>query len=226
MDKPWHELDKKHQAVILHGSGKEKITFDVVFETGKKSTKTVPFEGILPYLERRYHATTSNLVRDELAKYLSDTTCSACDGVRLNDIARHVKVDGQGIGEIIQLPIGQAWDYYENLHIDGHKGEVADKIFKEIRERLGFLTKVGLEYLTLARSAETLSGGEAQRIRLASQIGAGLMGVMYVLDEPSIGLHQRDNDRLLSTLTHLRDLGNTVIVVEHDKCDTLCRPHH
>ena len=217
MDAPWQTLPKKHQDIILHGSGKEKIEFDFVFETGRRSKKTVPFEGILPYLERRYASTTSNLVRDELAQYLSDTACNVCDGVRLNDIARHVQVDGKGIGEIIHLPIGEAWQYYENLHIDGAKGEVADKIFKEIRERLGFLTKVGLEYLTLARSAETLSGGEAQRIRLASQIGAGLMGVMYVLDEPSIGLHQRDNDRLLSTLTHLRDLGNTVVVVEHDE---------
>ncbi|MDO4896062.1 MAG: excinuclease ABC subunit UvrA [Moraxella sp.] len=217
MDKPWQDLTKKEQNIILNGSGKEKLTFNFTDERGRKSTKTVPFEGILPYLERRYHSTTSNIVRDELAQYLSDTTCNACHGVRLNDIARNVKVDGRGVGDIIHLPIGEAWQYYENLHIGGHKGEVADKIFKEIRERLGFLTKVGLEYLTLARSAETLSGGEAQRIRLASQIGAGLMGVMYVLDEPSIGLHQRDNDRLLSTLTHLRDLGNTVIVVEHDE---------
>ncbi|MBE9591436.1 excinuclease ABC subunit UvrA [Moraxella sp. K127] len=217
MDKPWQDLTKKEQTIILNGSGKEKLTFNFTDERGRKTTKTVPFEGILPYLERRYHSTTSNIVRDELAQYLSDTTCNVCNGVRLNDIARSVKVDGRGVGDIIHLPIGQAWEYYKNLHIGGHKGEVADKIFKEIRERLGFLTKVGLEYLTLARSAETLSGGEAQRIRLASQIGAGLMGVMYVLDEPSIGLHQRDNDRLLSTLTHLRDLGNTVIVVEHDE---------
>lgn len=217
MDMPWQEIPKKHQAVILNGSGKEKIAFHFTDERGKKSTKTVPFEGILPYLERRYASTTSSLVKDELAQYLSETTCNVCDGVRLNELARHVKVDGRVIGDIIQMPIGVAWQYYENLTIDGHKGKVADKIFKEIRERLGFLNKVGLDYLTLARSAETLSGGEAQRIRLASQIGAGLMGVMYVLDEPSIGLHQRDNDRLLSTLTHLRDLGNTVIVVEHDE---------
>ena len=171
----------------------------------------------MPYLERRYTTTTSNLVRDELAQYLSDTQCNVCHGVRLNDIARHVRVEDKAIGDIIHLPIGEAWQYYQNLKITGAKGEVADKIFKEIKERLGFLTKVGLEYLTLARSAETLSGGEAQRIRLASQIGAGLMGVMYVLDEPSIGLHQRDNDRLLSTLIQLRDLGNTVVVVEHDE---------
>lgn len=217
MDRPWQDLPKKEQNIILNGSGKEKLTFHFTDERGRKTTKNTAFEGILPYLERRYHSTSSNLVRDELAQYLSDITCNVCDGVRLNDIARHVKVDGRGMGDIITLPIGQAWEYYQNLHIEGHKGEVADKIFKEIRQRLGFLTKVGLEYLTLARSAETLSGGEAQRIRLASQIGAGLMGVMYVLDEPSIGLHQRDNDRLLSTLTHLRDLGNTVIVVEHDE---------
>ncbi|MDO4700954.1 MAG: excinuclease ABC subunit UvrA [Moraxella sp.] len=217
MDSPWQDLPKKQQHIILYGSGKEKITFDFVFETGRKSSKTAPFEGVLPYLERRYRETTSAIVRDELAHYLSDTACDVCDGVRLNDIARHVKVDNKAIGDIIHLPIGQAWRYYQTLALDGYKGEVADKIVKEIRERLGFLTKVGLEYLTLARSAETLSGGEAQRIRLASQIGAGLTGVMYVLDEPSIGLHQRDNDRLLSTLTHLRDLGNTVIVVEHDE---------
>ena len=206
-----------HAVLSGQAEGKEKLTFHFTDERGRKTVKTTAFEGILPYLERRYYSTTSSIVKDELAQYLSDTTCNVCHGVRLNDIARHVKVDGRVMGDIITLPIGQAWQYYENLHIGGHKGEVADKIFKEIRERLGFLTKVGLEYLTLARSAETLSGGEAQRIRLASQIGAGLMGVMYVLDEPSIGLHQRDNDRLLSTLTHLRDLGNTVIVVEHDE---------
>ncbi|MDO4894636.1 excinuclease ABC subunit UvrA [Moraxella sp.] len=217
MDTSWQKLPAKQQQLILNGSGKEKIEFNFVDERGRKTTKTVPFEGILPYLERRYASTTSNLVRDELAQYLSDTACNVCHGVRLNDIARHVQVDGRVIGDIITLPIGEAWQYYENLQILGAKGEVADKIFKEIRERLGFLNKVGLDYLTLARSAETLSGGEAQRIRLASQIGAGLMGVMYVLDEPSIGLHQRDNDRLLSTLTHLRDLGNTVVVVEHDE---------
>lgn len=217
MDSPWQALSKKEQTTILNGSGKEKVSFHFTDERGKKSSKTVPFEGILPYLERRYRDTTSSLVRDELAQYLSDTACSVCEGVRLNDIARHVQVQDKVIGDIIHLPIGQVWQYYEGLQIAGHKGEIADKIIKEIRERLGFLTKVGLEYLTLARSAETLSGGEAQRIRLASQIGAGLMGVMYVLDEPSIGLHQRDNDRLLSTLTYLRDLGNTVIVVEHDE---------
>lgn len=217
MDMPWQDLSNKHQAIILNGSGRQKIEFNFTDERGRKTTKNTPFEGILPYLERRYTTTTSNLVRDELAQYLSDTQCNVCHGVRLNDIARHVRVENKAIGDIIHLPIGEAWQYYQNLKITGAKGEVADKIFKEIKERLGFLTKVGLEYLTLARSAETLSGGEAQRIRLASQIGAGLMGVMYVLDEPSIGLHQRDNDRLLSTLIQLRDLGNTVVVVEHDE---------
>ena len=172
---------------------------------------------MLPYLERRYAKTQSNLVRDELAKYLADTTCNVCDGARLNEISRNVRVDDQTIAQIVKLSIGDAAEYYKTIKIGGHKGEVAEKIFKEINERLNFLVSVGLDYLSLARSAETLSGGEAQRIRLASQIGAGLMGVMYVLDEPSIGLHQRDNDRLLKTLTRLRDLGNTVLVVEHDE---------
>lgn len=217
MDSPWQDLPKKAQNIILNGSGKEKLTFHFTDERGRKTTKTTAFEGILPYLERRYAKTQSSFVKDELAKYLADTTCDSCNGSRLNPIAKNVRVDHKTIADIIVMPIGQAWQYYEKLQISGYKGEIADKIVKEIKERLGFLTKVGLEYLTLARSAETLSGGEAQRIRLASQIGAGLMGVMYVLDEPSIGLHQRDNDRLLETLTHLRDLGNTVIVVEHDE---------
>lgn len=217
MDAPWQDLPKAQQDIIMHGSGKEKLTFNFTDERGRKTNKTVPFEGVLPYLERRYAKTQSNLVRDELAKYLADTTCNVCDGARLNEISRNVRVDDQTIAQIVKLSIGDAADYYKILKIGGHKGEVAEKIFKEINERLNFLVSVGLDYLTLARSAETLSGGEAQRIRLASQIGAGLMGVMYVLDEPSIGLHQRDNDRLLKTLTRLRDLGNTVLVVEHDE---------
>ncbi|WP_198331820.1 excinuclease ABC subunit UvrA [Psychrobacter aquimaris] len=217
MDAPWQDLSKEQQDLIMHGSGKEKLTFNFTDERGRKTNKTVPFEGVLPYLERRYAKTQSNLVRDELAKYLADTTCNVCDGARLNEISRNVRVDDQTIAEIVKLSIGDSADYYKMLKIGGHKGEVAEKIFKEINERLNFLVSVGLDYLTLARSAETLSGGEAQRIRLASQIGAGLMGVMYVLDEPSIGLHQRDNDRLLKTLTRLRDLGNTVLVVEHDE---------
>ncbi|WP_201581946.1 excinuclease ABC subunit UvrA [Psychrobacter glacincola] len=217
MDAPWQDLTKVQQDLIMQGSGKEKLTFNFTDERGRKTNKTVPFEGVLPYLERRYAKTQSNLVRDELAKYLADTTCNVCDGARLNEISRNVRVDDQTIAQIVKLSIGDAADYYKTLKIGGHKGEVAEKIFKEINERLNFLVSVGLDYLSLARSAETLSGGEAQRIRLASQIGAGLMGVMYVLDEPSIGLHQRDNDRLLKTLTRLRDLGNTVLVVEHDE---------
>ena len=217
MEAPWQQLDKKHKDVILHGSGKDKMTFNFVDERGRKSTKTVPFEGVLPYMERRYRTTQSSIVRDELAKYLADATCDACHGSRLNEIARHVEVSDRTVAEMVKLSIGEAMAYYEQLKLEGAKGEIAAKIIKEIRERLEFLVSVGLDYLTLARSAETLSGGEAQRIRLASQIGAGLMGVMYVLDEPSIGLHQRDNDRLLQTLTRLRDLGNTVIVVEHDE---------
>ena len=217
MDAPWQDLTKVQQDIIMQGSGKEKLTFNFTDERGRKTNKTVPFEGVLPYLERRYAKTQSNLVRDELAKYLADTTCNVCDGARLNEISRNVRVDDQTIAQIVKLSIGDAADYYKTLKIGGHKGEVAEKIFKEINERLNFLVSVGLDYLSLARSAETLSGGEAQRIRLASQIGAGLMGVMYVLDEPSIGLHQRDNDRLLKTLTRLRDLGNTVLVVEHDE---------
>ena len=217
MDASWQELPDSQKNIIMHGSGKEKLTFNFTDERGRKTNKTVAFEGVLPYLERRYAKTQSNLVRDELAKYLADTTCNICDGARLNEISRNVRVDGQTIADIVKLSIGDAAEYYKTLKISGHKGEVAEKIFKEINERLNFLVSVGLDYLSLARSAETLSGGEAQRIRLASQIGAGLMGVMYVLDEPSIGLHQRDNDRLLKTLTRLRDLGNTVLVVEHDE---------
>ena len=217
MDAPWQDLPKEQQDLIMQGSGKEKLTFNFTDERGRKTNKTVPFEGVLPYLERRYAKTQSNLVRDELAKYLADTTCNVCDGARLNEISRNVRVDDQTIAQIVKLSIGDAAEYYKTIKIGGHKGEVAEKIFKEINERLNFLVSVGLDYLSLARSAETLSGGEAQRIRLASQIGAGLMGVMYVLDEPSIGLHQRDNDRLLKTLTRLRDLGNTVLVVEHDE---------
>ncbi|MFB2538292.1 MULTISPECIES: excinuclease ABC subunit UvrA [unclassified Acinetobacter] len=217
MDLPWQELSKKQQNIILNGSGKEKIDLSYTDERGRKHNRVIPFEGVLPHLERRYRETESSHVRDDLAQYLSNAACSACDGSRLNDIARNVKILDKNIAEITKMSIGDAEQYYQNLNLDGAKGEIADKIFKEIRERLHFLVSVGLNYLSLSRSAETLSGGEAQRIRLASQIGAGLMGVMYVLDEPSIGLHQRDNDRLLQTLIRLRDLGNTVLVVEHDE---------
>lgn len=217
LDTPWHELDKDTQKKFLHGTGKEKIDLSYTDERGRRHNRVIPFEGILPHLERRYRETESNYVRDDLAQYLSNAACNACDGSRLNEISRNVKILDKTISAITKMSIGDAEDYYQNLQLDGAKGEIADKIFKEIRERLHFLVSVGLNYLSLSRSAETLSGGEAQRIRLASQIGAGLMGVMYVLDEPSIGLHQRDNDRLLQTLIRLRDLGNTVLVVEHDE---------
>jgi len=216
-DLPWADLSKLQHNILLNGSGKDKIDFRYTDERGRVQSRVQVFEGVLPYLERRFKETESNLVRDELSQYLSHATCDACGGSRLNEIARHVKVADVALPEIISKSIGDATLYYQSLSLDGAKGEVADKIFKEIRERLQFLVSVGLNYLSLARSADSLSGGEAQRIRLASQIGAGLMGVMYVLDEPSIGLHQRDNDRLLQTLIRLRDLGNTVLVVEHDE---------
>lgn len=214
---PWQDLDKDTQKKFLNGTGKEKIDLSYIDERGRKHSRVMAFEGILPHLERRYRETESNYIRDDLAQYLSNAACDACGGSRLNEISRHVKVKDHSIEQITSMSIGDAADYYQRLSLEGAKGEIADKIFKEIRERLQFLVSVGLNYLSLSRSAETLSGGEAQRIRLASQIGAGLMGVMYVLDEPSIGLHQRDNDRLLQTLIRLRDLGNTVLVVEHDE---------
>jgi excinuclease ABC subunit A len=217
LDTPWNELDKDTQKKFLNGTGKEKIDLSYIDERGRKHSRIQAFEGILPHLERRYRETESNYVRDDLAQYLSNAACDVCDGSRLNDISRHVRVKDKTIAQVTKMSIGDAENYYQDLNLEGAKGEIADKIFKEIRERLHFLVSVGLNYLSLARSAETLSGGEAQRIRLASQIGAGLMGVMYVLDEPSIGLHQRDNDRLLQTLIRLRDLGNTVLVVEHDE---------
>ncbi|MDD5113742.1 MAG: excinuclease ABC subunit UvrA [Methylobacter sp.] len=216
---PWSELPKKIQDVLLYGSGDEVITFDFAHGTSQFSTKTRhhPFEGIVANMERRYHETDSQLVRDELAKYLSQKPCNTCNGARLNIGSRNVFVNELPIHDLTRLPIRNALEFFEHLDLPGKRGEVAAKIVKEIQERLQFLVNVGLDYLTLDRSADTLSGGEAQRIRLASQIGAGLVGVMYVLDEPSIGLHQRDNQRLLNTLFRLRDLGNTVIVVEHDE---------
>lgn len=217
LNAPWHTLPKNQQNIVLNGSGKEKIDFSYVDERGRKQHRVMVFEGVLPYLDRRYRETESNLVRDDLAQYLSNAACDACAGSRLNELARNVKVVNCTLPEVTKMSIGDAESYYQSLKLEGAKGEIADKIFKEIRERLHFLVSVGLNYLSLSRSADTLSGGEAQRIRLASQIGAGLMGVMYVLDEPSIGLHQRDNDRLLKTLIRLRDLGNTVLVVEHDE---------
>ncbi|KZZ48034.1 MAG: excinuclease ABC subunit UvrA [Saccharospirillaceae bacterium] len=217
IDKPFNKLTKKQQKILLEGSGDEEVRFNYVNSRGDQIFKEHVFEGVLPNLERRYRETDSQMVREELSKYLSVQPCPSCNGSRLRTEARHVFVGDKTIHACTAMPVEEAHEYFAGLHLDGHRGEIAEKILKEIRERLQFLVNVGLEYLTLNRSSDTLSGGEAQRIRLASQIGAGLVGVMYILDEPSIGLHQRDNDRLLKTLFHLRDLGNTVIVVEHDE---------
>ena len=216
-DKPFQKLSAKVQALVLHGSGEEKLEFHYPDVHGKMVVRQHRFEGIIPNLQRRYKETESLAVKEELARYLSTKPCPDCIGARLNRTARNVFVADQPLHHLTALSIREAEAWFTALNLPGHKGEIAEKILKEIVARLGFLNNVGLDYLTLARSAETLSGGESQRIRLASQIGAGLVGVMYVLDEPSIGLHQRDNERLLKTLTRLRDLGNTVIVVEHDE---------
>jgi len=217
VDAPWQSLDDKVRHAVLYGSGSELITFSYMSDSGGRHQRKHKFEGIVPNLERRYRETESAAVREELAKYISEQPCPTCGGARLNKSARNVFVADRPLPELVVLPIDQALAFFRGLSLPGWRGEIATKIVKEIGERLGFLVDVGLDYLTLERKADTLSGGEAQRIRLASQIGAGLVGVMYVLDEPSIGLHQRDNERLLGTLTRLRDLGNTVIVVEHDE---------
>jgi excinuclease ABC subunit A len=217
IEEPFNKLPKKIQQAILYGSGEEKIKFTYLRGRGRPLQRTHRFEGVINNIRRRYHETESSSVREELARFINSQPCKACGGSRLRPEARHVFVAGHAIHDITGMSIGHAHEFLDGLALTGHRARIADKIVKEIVERLGFLVNVGLDYLTLSRSAETLSGGEAQRIRLASQIGSGLVGVMYVLDEPSIGLHQRDNDRLLSTLTRLRDLGNTVIVVEHDE---------
>ena len=217
LDTPFVDLPESFRQAILYGSGDEDISFRYVNSRGHIMEKAHPFEGVLPNLERRYRETDSQSMREELAKHLSQQPCKDCHGSRLRLSARNVFIENRTLPELVRFPVGEAFSYFESLALAGRKGEIAEKILKEVRQRLQFLVNVGLEYLTLERSADTLSGGEAQRIRLASQIGAGLVGVMYILDEPSIGLHQRDNDRLLGTLTHLRDLGNTVIVVEHDE---------
>jgi len=217
LDEPFDSLPPEQQKYVLRGSGKENVDFRYLNDRGDIVKRSHPFEGIIPNLERRYRETESNAVREELAKYLSTQPCPECRGTRLRREARHVWVGDKTLPAVTGLPIGDATEYFSELTLPGRRGEIADKILKEICERLQFLVNVGLDYLTLDRSADTLSGGEAQRIRLASQIGAGLVGVMYILDEPSIGLHQRDNERLLGTLRHLRDIGNTVIVVEHDE---------
>ena len=217
MDKPFDKMSQKHRDIILYGSDGEEIEFSYVNDRGTVFKRRHVFEGVIPNMDRRYRETESSSVRDELAKYVSTAACKTCEGTRLCEDARSVFVDGRTLPSITSMPVGDAEAYFNALELTGRQGEIADKILKELRARYRFLVDVGLNYLTLNRSAETLSGGEAQRIRLASQIGAGLVGVMYILDEPSIGLHQRDNERLLRTLIHLRDLGNTVLVVEHDE---------
>jgi excinuclease ABC subunit A len=214
---PWEDLSETVRRVVLYGSGLEAVELSFFNERGLAVTRRQPFEGILRNMERRYRDTESNTVREELARFISNQSCPECGGTRLNQAARHVRIGTQTLPQLSALPVGRALAFFQDLHLSGKKGEIAARITQEIAQRLEFLVNVGLDYLTLERSADTLSGGEAQRIRLASQIGAGLVGVMYILDEPSIGLHQRDNDRLLATLTRLRNLGNTVIVVEHDE---------
>ena len=217
IETPFNELSEKLRDVVLHGSGTDKIEFFYANSRGMQIKKLHRFEGVLPNLDRRYRETESSAVREELSKFLNSQACPSCTGTRLNEAARHVFICDHSLPEITSLSIGHVREFFDTMKLDGWRATIADKIVKEISDRVGFLSDVGLDYLSLDRSAETLSGGEAQRIRLASQIGSGLVGVMYILDEPSIGLHQRDNQRLLGTLTHLRDIGNTVIVVEHDE---------
>jgi len=217
LDTPFEDLPEKIQKTVLTGSGKQEIEFKYMNDRGDIVVRKHPFEGILNNMNRRYKETESNAVREELSKYLNSQPCNDCGGSRLRLEARNVFIENVPLPAVAELSIAEALAFFEGLELTGQRGKIAEKILKEINDRLGFLVNVGLNYLNLSRSADTLSGGEAQRIRLASQIGAGLVGVMYVLDEPSIGLHQRDNERLLNTLIHLRDLGNTVIVVEHDE---------
>ncbi|MFM7482917.1 MAG: excinuclease ABC subunit UvrA [Burkholderiaceae bacterium] len=229
IDAPFDNLRKDAQQVVLYGSGKEKIPFAYINERGRTVIREHTFEGVVNNLERRYHETDSMAVKEELSKFINEKQCPECHGARLRVEARHVMVGSgvqrRAIFQVAELPLRDALAFFEQLTLKGAKKDIADRIIKEIVARLRFLNNVGLDYLSLARSADTLSGGEAQRIRLASQIGSGLTGVMYVLDEPSIGLHQRDNDRLISTLKHLRDLGNTVLVVEHDEDAIRCADH-
>ncbi len=225
VETPFEELDDKLQQIVLYGSGNDKIDFFYQNSRGMEVRKRHRFEGVIPNLERRYRETESGAVREELAKFLNSQACPECGGTRLNRAARHVFVGDHSLSEVTRKSVGSAKRFFKELQLEGWRATIADKIVKEINDRIGFLSDVGLDYLSLDRSAETLSGGEAQRIRLASQIGSGLVGVMYILDEPSIGLHQRDNQRLLGTLTHLRDIGNTVIVVEHDEEAILAADH-
>ena len=225
IETPFSELGDKLRDVVLYGSGKEKIEFHYANSRGMQIRQKHRFEGVIPNLDRRYRETESSAVREELSRFLNSQPCPDCGGTRLNRAARNVFVADLALPEISDMSVGHARSFFEKLKLDGWRATIADKIVKEVGDRLGFLSDVGLDYLSLNRSAETLSGGEAQRIRLASQIGSGLVGVMYILDEPSIGLHQRDNKRLLSTLLHLRDIGNTVIVVEHDEEAIMAADH-
>lgn len=217
LNAPFSELPEPARELILNGSGSEEVRFTYINDRGDTVVRKHPFEGIIPNMQRRYRETDSQAVREDLAKYLATKPCRSCGGARLRTEARHVYVNDTTLPEIVELSIADALQFFQTIELVGQRAKIAEKILKEINDRLSFLVNVGLNYLNLSRSAETLSGGEAQRIRLASQIGAGLVGVMYVLDEPSIGLHQRDNERLLKTLCDLRDLGNTVLVVEHDE---------
>ncbi len=217
LDTPYEALPERIQDILLNGSGKQAIGFQYLAPRGGFTTRQHPFEGVLANMERRYKESDSMAVREELSKYQNNKPCPACGGTRLREEARHVMVGGLPIYEVSAMPLKQTLAFFSQLSVEGHRAKVADKIVQEVIARVGFLNNVGLDYLSLDRNADTLSGGESQRIRLASQIGSGLTGVMYVLDEPSIGLHQRDNDRLLSTLKHLRDIGNSVLVVEHDE---------
>jgi len=216
IETPFEQLAPRVQQLILQGSGRDKVKFHYAGERGQRHVREHPFEGIIPNIERRWRETDSAVVKEELSGYMTTAPCPDCEGTRLRREARNVFVAGRSIHDIGHMPLNAATAFFERLNLEGARFTIAEKIVREIAARLGFLVNVGLEYLSLDRSAETLSGGESQRIRLASQIGSGLTGVMYVLDEPSIGLHQRDNDRLLATLERLRDLGNSVIVVEHD----------
>ena len=222
---PWNQLSDLHQNKILFGTDDEEIAFFYVSDRGTRFRRKHRFEGVIPNMERRFRETESQSVRDELTKFMTSTNCPTCKGTRLRKSARNVFIEDKRIEDIVKLPVSDTAAYFDTLQLPGRQGEIGEKIIKEIRERLNFLVDVGLNYLSLDRSAETLSGGEAQRIRLASQIGAGLVGVLYILDEPSIGLHQRDNERLLRTLVRLRDLGNTVIVVEHDQDAIMAADH-
>ena len=225
IEAPFNELHDDIQNTVLYGSGKVKVEFYYENSRGMQIRQKHRFEGVIPNLERRYRETESNAVREELSRFLNSQRCPDCAGTRLNRAARNVFITDKSLPEISAMSVGHAFEFCTNLQLDGWRATIADKVVKEIGDRLGFLSDVGLDYLSLNRSADTLSGGEAQRIRLASQIGSGLVGVMYILDEPSIGLHQRDNKRLLRTLIHLRDIGNTVIIVEHDEEAIMAADH-